>query len=179
MVTLSEIQYSSSLGNSISSKLSVNKSILDGHIEGFFVYKQNLNGKVDVYCSKIYVDQQLISYIAIFHGIHDEFNCYQNLKKIGAVTTLLLYLTVHNKLCLEHDSRLTWDGMNWLIKIIQANGRGMKITDQNGNKIYLVGLQKEWFDTKDYLSSGITKIIIESNIHKASWLFNKIENRFV
>lgn len=87
----------------------------------------------------------------------------RNISGLGGQVTSLISFVVHKlnrPLKITSAEPLTGDGLDWIISLIKANGRGLKLTDQDGNYPSAVAIKDEWYSL-DPNDSGPSSIIIE------------------
>ena len=97
--------------------------------------------------------------------------------KKGVLTALVMgiILNLRMKLCIATDEGLTFNGINWICKLISAGGRGIKIVDQTGNRPNPSDLMHLWnrsFDTGEFNDTEIflENIDIKLHIHESKLL---------
>jgi len=116
-------------------------------------------------------NHKLASYIVI--SSHDQ-NGYHDLSRMqningpkGSITALMAFM--HGefgvKFRIPAHEPLTWDGLTWLLKIIQR-GRGFHIHDPAGNPIDIHTLDAEWNQARLTGRVGPTEILISQITHK-------------
>ena len=80
----------------------------------------------------------------------------------GQVTSLISFVvhTLNRPLKITSDEPLTGDGLDWIVSLIKAGGRGLKLTDQRGNYPNAAAIKDEWYSL-DPDEQGPSEIIIE------------------
>lgn len=85
-------------------------------------------------------------------------------KKGGLITALIMFVcrTMKRSLIIPSDERLSQDGLRWLMSIVKHGGRGLKISDQNGNYPNPDDIFPEWDAARIDDVFGPTSITFES-----------------
>ncbi len=100
--------------------------------------------------------------------VGDQLRGIKNItEKPGFVTALVIFVVHELKLPLKlsNSEELTSNGLNWLLLLLAANGRGMKITGQTGRFPDSELIEHEWNNalTSNDDWYGPTAIFFESN----------------
>ena len=87
----------------------------------------------------------------------------RNISGINGQVTALISFIVHKlnrTLKITSNEPLTGDGLDWIVSLIKASGRGLKLTDQSGNYPNAAAIKDEWYslDTGEH---GVSEIIVE------------------
>lgn len=144
----------------------INKSKFVTHLDGNAIYRlDEFDNEFYFVYGKIYdklTYDDLLAYVVIKNK--DGFQYLvriENLTKYkGLVTGLIMYLvSIGQKFRISKREGLSADGFNWLINLIKKGGYGLKITDQNGDKLDTVKLKREW----DMRVDGQTEVLIENH----------------
>lgn len=135
----------------------INKSNIVGKVDQTNVYLYTHSDVQQIY---FFLDNVTITaYIVVQHG---QLRGMRNRTGIyGSITALIGYV-VHNvsPLMIAATEPFTPAGFNWLKSFMLAKGRGITITDQNGNYPDIVELEKEW-KTAMIGNAGNTSIKLE------------------
>ena len=114
------------------------------------------------------VAEKVTTYIAVSKQEINGHHCLRRLENIsapkGSITALCVFLISKKnyKLVIDKSEPLTYAGLNWIVKLIQSGGRGMKISDEFGKMPDVNSLVKEWENTRINYSPGSTSIFIEN-----------------
>ena len=117
-------------------------------------------------------NEQIAAYIAMTNKQENGYNCLVRVENIsmpkGSITALIAFIIskMKLKLVILNSEKLTYDGLTWLCRLIQSNGRGLKLSDQFGKFPNAKALESEWHKAKDDYICGPTTVFIENkNIH--------------
>jgi hypothetical protein len=96
----------------------------------------------------------------------------------GLITMLVGFVThrLNRKIYIDEAEPLTNSGITWLCKLLRAKGRGLTITDQNGNFPDADQVYAEWEHFMSNHGHGPTRIYIEGAVKgKRHMLLTKAE----
>jgi hypothetical protein len=84
----------------------------------------------------------------------------------GLITMLVGFVThrLNRKIRIDKTEQLTSAGITWLCKLLRAKGRGLTITDQNGDFPDADQVYAEWEHQMTQPGCGPTNIFIESKM---------------
>jgi hypothetical protein len=162
-----EIDYASSMEHLAVSPSQLNRATVVGTVDQQPVYLID-NGNHSIAFFKL--DQTVCSYVIISSQDHLGFHQLHRVENIcgpkGSISALLAFL--HWKFDIKFEipaqEPLTWQGLQWLCKIISA-GRGFVITDQFDNRLNADALSQEWMQAKNLGQVGQTAV----RIHKVNF----------
>jgi len=158
---LTEIDSASALDDtSISHEDIIQNSQIAGKIDGQVVHGYQQGTNLVFFFE---TNNEIDALVALNYQYLKAIRNYTN--KPGRITALFQFI-VHNitpELTIGDKEPLTPDGLKWLLSVIKSGGRGLTLTDQNGNTPDYRELQKEWDRSTQNNIHGPTSITISES----------------
>lgn len=164
---MNEIEYAS---NIVPFRTNVDNLEIIGHMENRDIAIIQDNNH-EIYIMKT-EDDKMMAYVALSkHTINGYYpiNQFENVSKTpGAITALIAFLVSNKKYKLTFDKTepLTYDGLQWLLKLIKNKGRGFTITDNTGHFPLAQDVIDDWNNSRNDNTPGKINVFIENKNHK-------------
>lgn len=142
------------------------------YVDGFKLYHYSQNNEFYMLIDdKHDLQAFLVTKKAANYPSYEELYRMENVTKIhGLITAIMISLVgAGRKFVIDKNEPLTEEGLKWLLSIIGAGGRGLKIT---GNNLDINQIEKEWQDSQfdPTYKSSIEFFIENKNIEKETIL---------